>query len=585
MLGECLEVFKKKLEEEGEELILGNYVLKDGSYIIVGKDGEVVSKTEIKQDRKTGKIDRSAVRYDDFCYYDYHSDLISMNKPQDPAKIIHSNNYLAFWIKKDSISNGKLTPELIEKYYEVLEHPEKKYEKSKAADIYQNLEKSIGKVDTETLQRNKKWILEHIFSIEELNLGIDMNKKDYLKIFFEADRAEYEREGNRYFVPNIYNSNNYNIEMNGEVYGLPDNNQGMNAKKPFLSVKTRKSVASYLLNGKEVMLQKQFFDYLMNFAAAGKNNLYVDLNRGEFIACRNDEYPIGAVSGFFLRIQKGKEVEILNQDVVPFFNNHLARPFVYKNWLEIEDVSHREYEYDRECETYNELEEIVNDIFFSKMLISYYFGKEEDIKITDEKLKRNLLLSRNRLFSWFHYGDEVGMREFMDKLSIELIKGSILNGYMLKAAKQINMRLSLIEYFSKGGDDMADFSVGLHEGLKKKLLAEKCAGIEDDREYYFAVGQLAGYFIRLSKAAKRVQSMINPFLNAKDDKMIKERLLRYYKKYNYDIPVGVKKVSRLNAIVQGYEPDGPVMQDMICMGFTMSNILLEKTEKEEEENE
>lgn len=585
MLAECLEVFGKQLEEQGENLVLDNYVLKDGTYIIIGKNGEIVSVAEIKQDKKTGQIDRSAPRYTDFCYYDYHSDLISMNKPQDPAKIIHSNNYLSFWVKKESILNGKLRTEVIEKYYEMLECPEKKYEKSKAASIYQNLEDTIGKVDIEALQRNKKWILEHIFSMEDLKLGIDMNRKDYLKIFFEAEWQDYEREGNRYFVPNIYNSNNYNIEVNEEILGLPDNNQGMNAKKPFLSVKTRKTVAPYLLNREDVMLQKQFFDYLMNFVSVGKNNLYVDLNRHRFIPCRNDEYPIGAVSGFFLRIQKGKEVEIHDQDVVPFFDNHLKRPFMYKNVLEIEDDRNPEYGYDRECETYQELEGLINDIFFSKMLINNYFSSEEDMKITDNILKRNLLLSRRKLFGWLHLGNDVGMKSLMDKLSMELIKGSILNGYMLKATKQINMRLSLMHYFSEGGDDMGDFSVGLREGLKKKLASDEYIGLESDREYYFAVGQMARYLIGLSKSGKTMQSLINPFLNARTDKMIKERIERYYKKYNYGIPVGVKRISRLYAMVEGYEPEQPVMQDMISIGFTMNNLLLEKVEKEEKENE
>lgn len=387
MLGECLEIFQKKLKECGESLILDEYVLKDGTYIIVGKNGEITSVTDIKRDKKSGKISRSASRYDDICYYDYHSDLISMNKPQDPAKIVHSNNYLCFWVKKESISNGKLKPEVIEKYYDVLENPGKKYEKSKAAPIYQKLEETLGKVDTETLQRNKQWILEHIFSVEELSDDIDMSRKDYLKIFFEADREEYEREGNRYVLPNIYNSNNYNVEVNGEILGLPDNNQGMNAKKPFLSVKTRKSVAPYLLNRQEVILQKQFFDYLMNFASVGKNNLYVDLNQEEFIPCEDGKYPPGAISGFYLRLQKGKEVEIQNQDVVPFFNNKLKEIFTYKNVLEIEDEHEPEYQYDKECRTYQELEETVNDIFFSKMLINNYFSAEENIRITDDYLK------------------------------------------------------------------------------------------------------------------------------------------------------------------------------------------------------
>lgn len=107
--------------------------------------------------------------------------------------------------------------------------------------------------------------------------------------------------------------------MNGETLGLPDNNQGMNAKKLFLSVKTRKSVAPYLLNEEKALLQKQFFDYLTNFAMAGKYNVYVDLEKRDFYALKDNEYPMAPVSGFYLRIQKGKtEVEIRDQDVIPF---------------------------------------------------------------------------------------------------------------------------------------------------------------------------------------------------------------------------------------------------------------------------
>lgn len=584
MLGECLEVFRERLQEEGEELILDKYVLKDGTYLLVGRDGSIVSKVDIQINKKTGEVSRNVPHYSEFSYYDYHSDLISMNKPQDPAKIIHSNNYLSFWVKKDSIANGKLKPEVIEKYYDVLEHPEEKYGKSKALDIYEKVKEDIGDVDVDTLHRNKKWILEHIFSMETLEPDIDMNKKDYLKIFFEADRKEYEKEGNRYFIPNIYNSNNYNVEVDGEIYGLPDNNQGMNSKKPFLQVKTRKSVAPYLLNQEEVMLQKQLFDYLMTFAAVGENNIYVDFEKRKFIPCRNSEYPIGAVSGIFLRIQKGKEVEILNQDIVPFFNNQLKKTFVYKNWVNIQDRNHPEYEYEKECETYQELEKMVNDVFFSGLLVSYYFGKEEEIRINDESLKRNLLLYRNSLFSWFHYGNEVGMKTVMDKLSMALIKGSILNGYMLKAAKQINMRLSLMEYFSEGGDSMADFSVELREKLKKKLVSKEYVGLENDREYYFAVGQMAGYFIYLSKAAKKSQSMINPFLNAKSDEALKKKLGQYYKKYNYDMLVAAKKVNRLYGMIKGYTPDeNVVMEDMISVGFVVDNLLLEKKEEGKDE--
>ncbi|MCI8924617.1 MAG: type I-B CRISPR-associated protein Cas8b/Csh1 [Lachnospiraceae bacterium] len=584
MLGECLEIFGSYTEEKRESDILDHYIPKDGTYILITKDGRE-SVTDIKLDKKTGQVSKSADRYQDFCYYDYHSDLVSMNKSLDPNKIIHSNNYLSFWVKKESILNGKLTTGVINEYYDILEHPEKKYGKTAAMPIYESLEAEIGKVDTEALKRNRQWILDHIFCIESLDKNIDLRKKDYLKIFFEADREVYRREGNRYLIPNIYNSNQYNVIVKGKTYGLPDNNQGMNAKKPFLSIKTRKSAAPYLLEKEDAILQKQFFDYLMNFAAVGEFNIYVDQEKKKFSGCKNDGYPIEPLSGFYLRIQKGKEVEIRDQDVVPFFDNHLKKPFVYENKLEIEDEKNPEHEFGKVCETFKEVEWLINDVFFSKMLVNNYFSEEADIKITEETVKRMLLLSRRKLFGWLHLGNAAGIRDLIDRISRELIIGSILNEHMLKAAKQINLRMSLMQYLSEGGEEMADFSMELRENLKLKICSDEYQGLESDREYYFAVGQLARYFIFLSKAGKKKQSLINPFLNARTDAKLKELLGKLYKKYNYDIPVGVKRVSRLYGMIECYEPVGQVMQDMVSAGFVIDNLILEKKGKEEKEDE
>ena len=251
----------------------------------------------------------------------------------------------------------------------------------------------------------------------------------------------------------------------------------------------------------------------------------------------------------------------------------------------IEDARNPIYEFGKTCATYKEMEELIDDIFFSKMLIHNYFTEEEKIKITEQPLKRILLLSRRKLFGWLRLGNESGVKELVDQISSELIKGSILNDYMLKAAKQLNLRLSLQQYLNNGGMAMADFSVELRENLKIKIYAEEYVGLENDKEYYFAVGQLARYFIYLSKAGKKKQSLINPFLNAKTNDKIKDLLNRYFKKYNHDILVGAKRVNRLFGMVEGYEPQVQVIQDMISAGFVIDNLLLEKNDKEENEDE
>lgn len=116
VLKDCLDIFREELdriaEKTGDEdrLILDEYIPADGDYLLVKRDGTIEA-CSVKLNKKTRMVEKGSSNtevYDEICFYDYHSRLVSMDKPQDPKKVIHSNNYLAFWIKWDSLENGKL---------------------------------------------------------------------------------------------------------------------------------------------------------------------------------------------------------------------------------------------------------------------------------------------------------------------------------------------------------------------------------------------------------------------------------------------------------------------------------------------
>lgn len=578
MLRECLDVFQHQLNEKSEKLILDSYIPADGTYLIVDKDGNIKTAIEIKMDKKTRKVERSSTYFPQICYYDYHSQLVSMNKPIS-NKIVHSNNYLSFFVKKDSVVSGKLTEDIIDDYYEMLKNPvEQKYKKSKeASKIYELFEKTDGKVNQNALERNRQWIKKHIWNLE----NVDMDRKDYLKIFFEAEDKEFLREDKRYLLPNIYNSNDYNLEIENKVYGLPDNNLGMNAKKPFLSVKSRKYPASYLLDGDSVMLQKQFFDYLLNFASAGKFNIYVDTKTKQIKAYSNSEVPEKIEAGYYLRIKKGTELEIQNQDNLPGYEQELKEKLDFQNILGVKHEKHPEYDtkYHR---YYKRLEvgELINEVYFLKLLSGNYFTESGDIGITDEVLKRSILESREQIFNWVYKGIDYGFPKTLDRVSLELIKGSILNGYRERALWQFNLRWSFEMYFSeRGGNNMAEIISDLRQKIESKVLADITNPIENDEEYFYAVGQLAAYLISLSKAKDKNHSLLNPLMNAKTDEVIKKRILQMYKKYNYNISIGNKRVNNLLAMVEGYSPDGKINQEKIMLGYVCNNVIYMKEDK------
>lgn len=50
----------------------------------------------------------------------------------------------------------------------------------------------------------------------------------------------YAKENERYLFPNIYNRNDFNMERNGKIVGLPNDNITLNDNKPYLKTKQEK---------------------------------------------------------------------------------------------------------------------------------------------------------------------------------------------------------------------------------------------------------------------------------------------------------------------------------------------------------
>lgn len=605
MFEECLDVFKRELEDDSN-LILDEYIPADGSYIIVDNNGKIKKYQDIKLDKKKRGTSEAVVKgnyFEEICFYDYHSKLISMNKPVDSKKIIHSNNYLAFAVKKESITS-KLTEAIIDNYYDTLKNPlEKKYKKSKeASKIYQKFEEEYAPVNIEILEKCRSWIKQHIFSIDKL-VQIDLGKKDYLKIFFEIFEANEEdnkknrelfiQEDNRYIFPNIYNNNDYNVEVEGKIQGIPDNNMGMNAKKPFLAIKTRKTPAGYLVDEKKAILQKQFFEYLMNLASSGKNNVYIDTKNYRIKAYSDqderDDFDEMA-SGYYLRIQKGKELEIQVQDNLVDYQNRLKLNFEYIKFINIDRKEDKLPEFAKRYGIYDKrtnVGNLINEIFFSKCLRTNYFMDISAINVKDSTLKQNIIMYRNAIFDWIYKGIDNNFSIVEEKFALSLIKNSIQSDdkYKLRAKSQLNLHWSLKDYFFKtkgkqGGNTMVDTATKVRENVKEKVLSKNEVTMpSNDEEYYYAVGQLLSYLIFKSRAGKKMQSMVNPVLNAKRDNVIKMRLLQLYKKYNYDISIYNYHMKNLYAMILGYKPKNKVNQEMILFGYLDENILLKSNAK------
>ncbi|AWB30803.1 type I-B CRISPR-associated protein Cas8b/Csh1 [Clostridium botulinum] len=582
MLKDAIYTFKNIYEKKGESFITDSYVPEDGDYIIVEPYENTFRELDIvkiKQDKKTKEIDRSSEYFKFICNADYLSKLIDIQKPIDSKKIIHSNNYLSFFVKNENVNNGKLNNKIIDSYYEILKNPEIKYSKEKLR-LYKEIEDKYGKVNENLIENIKIWIKDNIKDY----VHEDSKGNSYLKIFFKYDLEEYKKENEKYLIPNIFNKvDNFNIKIGEETYGLPNDNMGLNSKKPYLENKSRKTKVPYLISLEEVLLQKKFFDYLLNQVSIGKTNIYMD--KKEIYPKSDKESMDNDFSGIYFRIKKGKEVEIHDFDTINHYKANI-KPIKLKNVIDI-DLNKSNITYNITITKRNTIKDLINKVFFSKFLSSNYFTESKDMNINDNNLKRNILLSRRALFNWFYKGNEFTVWKVFGNSSLSLIKGSIENGYIFKAGEQFNLRCALKEYFV-GGESMADVLLDVKASLRDKVSREKTASIDNDKEYYFAVGQLASFLISLSKAAKKTHSLANPIINAKSDDRIKVELKKLFKKYSYAID---RKMSRrfdnLMTMVSSYipDPEEKVNDDLIIAGYLHSSLIYEKSSKEENKNE
>lgn len=574
MIKDCLDAFKRLYgtEEEINQLIADNYILAEGTYIIVYN---YVDYKVIEIDKENQK-DITNDYYKYLTERDYLSKLLDMNKPIDPKKQIHSNNYLTFFIKKDKIKDIK--EEVIINYYKILKKPINKYKNDKnKKQLYEKIEKKEGKPDIEQIDKCFKWVKENLNKL----LSEIKNDKNYLKIFFEESIDIYKKESNKYLIPNLYNSNDYNITSDEITFGVPNDNLNLNTKKPYLKNKSRKNESPYLIDSNEVKNQKKFFDYLYIQACEKKNNIYI--GKDKIYALKQEESIFNEepqFNGYYLRIAKGKEVEIQDYDIVSLDNN-LLKNFETKKILNVDipkDKAKLEYKKVIEMKT---LIHMINAIFFDKTLINNLFTEAKDISIRDSKLKSILLTSRKNFFDWFYKGRINGIKSKFDNISIKLIINSIIKGYYYKACEQFNLRQAILQYLEGGKEMNYDKVVST---LREKINSRTTLKIESDDEYYFAVGQILNYFISKNKSNKKTHSLINPILNCKSDNLLKEKIEKLFKKYNYDIGINSKRFNNMGAMVLSYPPHQKtnVNNTILLAGYLSSSLIYEKTEGDEE---
>jgi len=575
---------QKKLGNKGDllEVVLDNYTLADGVYIILKKDGSYELINIIKDCPEIPDIEWLKKA-------DYFSYLLDMNKAVDDKKQIHSSNPYSVFIKLDRLPviKGAKNPgnlneikSLIEYYFSVFLKDKKVRYKDEGAKTLKAA--GLPKLDTEEVNKCKILVLSKIESIfEEVGRLEKTAKNAYLKIFISTDIEKYRMEWMRYLVPKIFNKNDFNVAVDGKIYGLSNFNMGTNDKKPYLKLNTTKFEVPYRIDFDDSMTLKFIFDWLENYKnSSGKtvNTMYL----GEKFKLHDDLNEFS--DGNYLYFERGKTLEITDYDYIPQGHDP-------KEKFHLINITNLEKWDFNECVGRKELEGILSEIFFNRYLSKYYYTNPSDMKDKysendySRKLQNLLIIYRKALFDFFRKNDDTSLRKCFEKMSMEIVIEYIRiskNTWFYKAAKALNLRISLLEHFKIGREEcMSNILENYYEKVKTKMLEkDKTVVCDDEKEFFFTAGQVTSYLLSQSEAKDLKHSASDFVINAKDVKKVKDRLKELFMTYNHAISKNNTRFNNLFSMVMGYESNALTKEylDYLLLGVVCNNMLYEKKE-------
>lgn len=609
----------QKAKEKFPEILQDNYRLKEGLYLRLRLEQSWAEQApEFEQNHVMIRKKEETVDSQDLLAWfkerDYLSLLLDMNKPLDPKKQVHSNNPFALFMKREVFlgekEGGKYAP--IDNVRRLLEAAAAEPVRQRWLDMLPkagNRKKSFGETPERQFFAGTKYeavlaylaaaerreLLERINTWYEENLAglIEFTGKqafkNYVKLFFcfepvtveLTEKAVYSFEADLYTVPKIFNSNDYNQLVAGELVGLPGFDMAMNSKKPFLEHKTMRTLVPDRVPIKETLLARQMTDWL-----AASKPVYT-VNRIGYTSGFIPPTGMLPPEGAFHVYVDGKYNEVYGFENVPFPLSDSIK-LEWQNILQLTDWDGDEKVYGTLCGT-EAVQKAVSSKFFRGRLSGAFLFSEPDVRTDFTALMRALYLqSRQAFYDWLYKGTAISLKGNFGDITLRLLVEQLVHvegTRLTDLADAFNLRASIqMAIEETGGVSMADRIQGIMDKLRGKLGEDTLAVCDTNDEFYFMAGQLAHYLVWQSQAQKLTGELFEPFLRANSGQQLKKQLAHTYMLYKHEVLLGYRKFNQGFSMVMGYEPeetDRDKVRELLLAGLFADNLFFEKTNKGE----
>lgn len=578
MIENLIDVFRRRYNTLGDEMLLDDYELSEGIYILYNFNVPTKPLTIFEVDKKKDK--EKSWKNDEFykhiTIFDYYSPILESNKAIADKKL-HSNQTYAFRAKTQNLK-PEILKDKIDKFYDILENYEDSLKKDKIKlQLYQNLKADEKFLDNDDIIKIKNILDKEIYKYYD-------EKEKTIKIFFVPNNLKTEDEilesytnfkngAKRYLVPNIFVKTDCCIIEKGEVLGVPNSWYTANDSKPSLMNNGKVNKLPILLTVDEVIIRDKLRNYLLKELKVGKKYIYfsqVDIfpSKELLIDTKNYNYLIqlGMVNGS------------------PVFEkiNFLRKKEMKFNLDEIVDFTDFEKKYDSfkigEVDL-KFLKDELNFHFFGNRLDTYFANAD----VKNDNLKNFTIKYKNHLYNWFFLGGleiaSVVKRMYMDRFKIALINKE--KKYRIKQI--LNIGLNLENYFNK--INYKEKKMELKQKLIDNLAQKKEWEIQSDEEFSFNLGQLLYYLNTKTRGKDRLNfEFLRAFDNIEitDKELIARKINKRFVSRSFDFLTN--KARYVVASLMAYMEDNKfseLKQNILLLGSTSENLLFSDTEKEE----
>ncbi len=586
MFYNLLAPFEEAYKERGDQLIIENYNLKEGIYIQIDAQGKPLQHMVIHW-----KENQSELRSEQYFWFreaDFYSDYISNRKcVVAPAKVIHSNNCLSVFMKKEkligtkSLSSEELNKELGD-YFAKLNS-----ERYGSELILNRIE---GLLAQEVRDKCSKSLFNFFNNQREWLIDKDDEFSTYVRVFVKRDNLrDFKSEGERYLRHRIFNKDNFNIEYNGEVFGLSDTNMGLNDKKPYLVHRTTPFEVPFLIGLDNALTLNR---YALWIKGQETKTIYIPQKFKFDMILEKENWTSGSDDvNYISTIVEDDQLEIRDFDIVPAHSKHIE--FEVSNSLGINVFNKETNSWDLPYYgTYNNktVEAFlgcIDEMLFDRQLIhniSKDAGEIKPSKFMSKKLIVNLLNTRDAVSNFVNKGDF---------LSLQFVIGQHFRELMLDMATKsrakgqgaFNCYIACLKTFNLGGDILESNLKKLSHEMRLAVELKDNEDLKHPDLYAFVAGQVAFFVVYQSEKKKMNHDVVEHFLNKENAGSLNEELKYWYKKYSHGINLANQTFNSALSKLMAFDNTSTFNEDLFLAGFLSNNLFLEKrggTTNEEE---